>query len=97
MALAAAVSGAGILVSSGSVSKVFRVAAMNNLVVFTETKTTTVREWVALTMAAAIAWRDGEKATGESREIAEDNRIIGSYKATSTTETTTLTKTFQDY
>jgi hypothetical protein len=97
MALATSVSGTGILVDSASDSRVWHLFGIYFKTKFTETKTRTVREWVALTESAATTWRDAEKAAGETRQIMEDNRIVKSYKAISTIETTVVTKEREEY
>jgi hypothetical protein len=94
MALASSVTGAGILVSSeATASDYYLFTAAGSTIHWRTTISRSVSEWVALTKSAAETWLAGgtgvEYAAGESRSISETNRVLHSYKATSTIETKT--------
>ena len=93
MALATTVTGPGHQVSTESSARKWRVISATGVITeYTETKTTVVTQWVAITKGAGDEWVAAEKAEGESRRCTEDNRIVGSYVAESTVETISTTK-----
>jgi hypothetical protein len=92
MALASTVSGDGTLVSYEPDERAWYVAmASGGRTKYTETTVTTVREWYALTEAAATTWANATRAAGESRKIDRVSKVSGGeYKAVSTI----ITKTY---
>lgn len=93
MALATIVTGPGNQVSKESSVRKWRVISATGVITeYTETKTTVVTQWVAITKEAGDTWVAAEKADGESRRCTEENRIVGSYVAESTVEIISTTK-----
>jgi hypothetical protein len=93
MALATTVTGPGNQVSTESSVRKWRVISAPGVITeYTETKTTVVTQWVAITKGAGDTWVAAEKAEGESRRCTEENRIVGSYVAESTVEIISTTK-----
>jgi hypothetical protein len=93
MALATTVTGPGNQVSTESSVRKWRVISATGVITeYTETKTTVVTQWVAITKGAGDTCVAAEKAEGESRRCTEENRIVGSYVAESTVEIISTTK-----
>ena len=91
MALAASVTGDGNLVSYEKNERIYFVVTRAAKYKYTETKTVTIKEWTAVTEAAATTWVNAEPDEFESRRHRESSRIVGSYTAESVIEETTLT------
>ncbi len=88
MGLATSTSGDGILVSHDTEIREFTVFLAGIGTKYRVTKSTVIREWVAVTQAAAQAKIDSPDSppsgTTYSYNMAETNRVVGAYKLTRT-------------
>ena len=104
MALATTIVGDGILTSVDVNIRVWRVYGYANVVKYTESIKTEVREWVALTKTIAQTTAEAASQAGldagvvASYAASEDSRTIASYKLVKTiTYAATVTKTDESY
>jgi len=106
MALATTIEGDGILTSTNSSARVFRVYGqiVDKIICYTTVSKEETREWVALTETIAKSTVDAASQVGlpsgavASYSASEDQRNIGSYKLTKTiTYADVTTMTLEDY
>ena len=104
MALATTIVGDGILVSVDVNIRVWRVYGYAQVIKYTESIKTEVREWVALTESIAKTTAEAASQAGldtgvtASYAATEDNRTVASYKLVKTIlYAATVTKTLEDY
>jgi hypothetical protein len=103
MALADSVTGDGILVSYSADINTWQVLAFTGKWLYTETTSEEVREWVALTEAAAKAAAEAASQSGltppavASYVASEDNRVVGSYKLVKTISNLVTTRVWEAY